>query len=471
MSFCEQCGKPLHEGARFCGACGAVVPEEKIVAEAAVEAPAEPTAWSCKGCAAENPAEALFCSRCGAGREAAAAAEGRTQELPTAVMAAATGRQPAPATDLVSVPDASVTDGTAGGGTGAGAGFARALRTPWIIALIALLVAVAVTTGVLIFAIHGNNHQEASATFDSSSQAIVAPLSPLVTSVASGLPSSLAHCRWSTKLTAATSAAQRLQSVLVQSQSDAGKLVSQNTSQASSKQALTAALGSLGAYAQAVSVLPAQLSAVTPAQAQALQRAATAAQAACQHLHAVAPTLPPMTLESCAIMTAGARKANKDASLRLFLTKVQNDILDQSQNGRSDLVQAVSGVVGMTLNPDDAANTIESVQSNRQSLLDQLSAMTEPNDTRASRIFNLLQQSLQHSIEADRYYAAWMHEVYNYYYQPPMGYMGNVPHDANYDSALAQDNMAGAAKRRFCRVYDPIARRLGLRANWREGEI
>jgi len=70
-----------------------------------------------------------------------------------------------------------------------------------------------------------------------------------------------------------------------------------------------------------------------------------------------------------------------------------------------------------------------------------------------------------------RYYVAWMHGVYKYYYQPPQGYMGSVPHDGNYDSAASQSSLAGTAKSSFCRLYNPLARRFGLRANWQATEI
>jgi len=220
-----------------------------------------------------------------------------------------------------------------------------------------------------------------------------------------------------------------------------------------------------------VAALPSQLSAVTPAQAQALHHAASAAQAACRQLRSVAAGLPPLAVGACAAIPAGARKARSDAALRLFLLRVQNDILNQSQYGRKDLVAAVGGVQGMTLNPDDAATTIDSVRSNRQSLLDQLSAMDVPNDRRATKLCDLLQQSLQHSIEADRYFAAWMHGVYNYYYAEPQGYLGNVPLDGNYHKAVSQSSMAGVSKSRFCRAYNPIALRFDLRHNWQAGQL
>lgn len=427
MSFCEDCGKPRHEGARFCGACGAAVPEDKVEPEAtAAEALPEPSAWSCPSCGVENGAEALFCSHCGARHASTSPPGGRSADAPTAVMAGAAAPQTSSETADGDVPEAAADKGGASD-AGPRGRVIHTLRTPWVIALIVVLVVIAVAASVLVVVVSRGRDQQVSATFASQSQAIVTPLAPMVSGVASALPVSLAKCTWSTKLAPAVRSAEHLQTALVQSESDCAKLTSRSDAQASTKQALGKALGALATYAEAVAALPSQLSAVTPAQAQALHHAASAAQAACRQLRSIAAGLPPLAVGACAAIPAGARKARSDAALRLFLLRVQNDILNQSQYGRKDLVAAVGGVQGMTLNPDDAATTIDSVGSNRQSLLDQLSAMDVPNDRRATKLYDLLQQSLQHSIEADRYFAAWMHGVYNYYYAEPQGYLGNVP--------------------------------------------
>ncbi len=474
MSFCENCGKPLRGGARYCGGCGAFVPEDEGKTESvAAGASSEPTAWSCSSCGAQNPAEGRFCLLCGASRDAPPASASRAEEAQTVALVGAA----LPQDSLDASADCADEAFIDAGGESAGRSrlwVSRALHTPWILALIAVVVIMAVAAGALATVVHGSNSkkgQEASAAFDSQSRAIVTGLAPMTTSAAAHLPASLAACKWSTTLGPAVTSAKRLQTALAKAQSDCAALASQNASQAATKQAISAALRALAAYAGAVVVLPPRLSAVTPVEAQALQAAATAAQAAGKHLNRVAPGLQSLNPGTCTFMLAGARNAHSDAALRTFLVRIQNDILDQSQYGRSDIVRAVAGVRGMTMNPDDAATMIESVQSNRQSLLDQLSAMGVPDDTHAAKVFNLLQQSLQHSIEADRYFAAWMHKVYNYYYQWPQGYLGNVPYDSNYDSAVAQSSMANASKSRFCSAYNPIAHRLGLRATWQAGQL
>ena len=452
MAFCESCGKSLHDGARFCGGCGAAVPEDKVEDEAAATVVQVPSSWACASCGSANGAEAGFCSRCGAvgGFGAPAVADQPTVAMSTAAIE----RGPAVAVD--------------GGSTGSG----RTPRRTLIIALAAAVVLVLVAVAAFVVVTRNSADAERSSdTFDSQALAVVTSLAPVADKVATRLPVSLRRCVWSTSLAPAVRSAENLRTAIQQSQTASAALQPQTEEQTATKQALDAALKSLGAYAEAVSGLSPQLSVVTPAQAQALRKDASAAKAACAALSTTAATLPKLAVNDCSVVPAGAHKARKDAALRIFLIKVQNDILNQSQYGRSDIIEAVAGVNGMTMNPDDAATMIESVQFNRQSLLDQLSSMTVPDDQRATAAYDLLQQALQHSIEADRYYAAWMHDVYDYYYQEPEGYMGNVPHDNNYDEALNQSAMAGTAKSSFCSMYNPIAKRFALKHNWSQGQL
>ena len=468
MSFCEDCGKSLREGARFCGSCGANVPDDEAAAQA-VAAPPEPaSSWACPSCGTANDAEARFCSQCGLGR-GLRAPDATGREAATTLISPPVVAPDEPA---ATIETAQIERGPASpvdGGPSAGGRFSRR----WlIIALIAALAIVLLAVAAFVIVTRNQaDGQKASDTFDSQSQAIVTPLAPMADAVASRLPVSLKKCAWSTNLSPAVRSAERLRTAVQQSQADSAALVAQNPSQTAAKQALDGALTALGTYVDAVAGLPPQLSAVTPAQAQDLRRDASDAQSACKDLSTAATALPKLAVNACSVVPAGAHKARKDAALRIFLIKVQNDILNQSQYGRRDIIAAVAGVDGMTMNPDDAATMIESVQSNRQSLLDQLSSMSVPDDRRATSAYDLLQQALQHSIEADRYYAAWMHEVYDYYYQEPQGYMDNVPHNNNYDEAVNQSSMAGSAKSSFCRVYNPIAKRFALRHDWTEGRL
>lgn len=466
MAFCESCGKPLREGARFCGACGATAPQD-LTGETPSGGQIGSGAWSCPACTTENQADSLFCSHCGAGRGAAVpqANESATAVLPPAVTSHAAEAAAAPGADSQSPAETPAQVAPV-------AKLWNVVRRPWVLAFVAVIAFLA-AAGVLALATHRGNTQKAAAAtaFASQSQTIVASLVPMANRLAASVPASAGRCTWSTSLTAAVRSAGELQSALAQSQDDCAKLEPSNADETSVKQAMMAALTSLATYTGAVANLPAQLSALTTSQAQTVQSDAAAARAACQHLHAIDTAAQPLTVAPYTTLAAEARKASSDVKLRLFLLKVQNDILDQSQYGRQDIVNAVNGVNGMTANPDDAANTMDSVESNRQSLLDQLSAMTVPDDSRAVGVYNLLQQGLQHSIEADRDYAAWMHDVYNYYYEYPIGYMGNVPHTADYNAAVTQSAMANASKGNFCSRYDRLARRLGLRHTWQAAQI
>ena len=447
MAFCESCGRSLHDGARFCGGCGALVPDDRVEGDAAATVAQVPSFWACASCGTANDAGASYCSRCGRARDfnAPAAVDQPTVPFP----AAAIERRPAVAVH------------------GASTGGGRVSRRTLIIALVVALVLVlgAVMAFVVIM------REKSSDTFDSQTIAIVTLVPPSASQVAALLPALLSECIWSTSLAPAVRSAENLRTAVQQAQTASAVLEPQTQAQTATKQALDAALKSLGAYAAAVSGLPPQLSAVTPAQAQALRRDASAAKGACATLSTTAATLPKLAVNDCSVVPAGAHKARKDAALRVFLIKVQNDILNQSQYGRRDIITAVAGVNGMSMNPDDAANMIESVQSNRQSLLDQLSSMTVPDDQRATAAYDLLQQALQHSIEADRYYAAWMHKVFEYYYEEPQGYMGDVPHESNYDEALSQSAMAGTAKSSFCSLYNPLAGEFAMKHNWSQEQI
>jgi Double zinc ribbon len=468
MAFCESCGKPLRAGARFCGTCGAGVPQGEV-GQAPVAQPSA-TAWSCASCTTANPADALFCSHCGTGRsavpQAAPASEARTAVLPAPPIE--TAQPGVQGTELMqTTPPAE-----ARLGAGQRSGVSNAVRKPWVIVFVAVVVFVA-AAGVLVLALHRGNVEkaQASSAFAGQSHAIVTSLVPLTSSLRASLPASLAACAWSTSLSTSVRDADELQPMVAQAEDECAKLSSSTPSQTAVKQALSGALVALASYTQAISNLPAALSQVTTAQAQTVQNDAAAARDACQHLQTVDAQMQSLPVAACTTLTAGAGKARRDAGLRLFLVRVQNDILDQSQYGRQDIVNAINGVNGMTMNPSDAANQIQSVQSNRQSLLDQLSAMNVPDDARATALFSLLQQALQHSIEADRDFAAWMNDIYTYYWQDPVGYMGNVPHTADYNKAQSQSTLANAAKGSFCSRYDPLARRLGLKHTWQASEI
>lgn len=178
-----------------------------------------------------------------------------------------------------------------------------------------------------------------------------------------------------------------------------------------------------------------------------------------------------VSVAACDHFAAAAAKARKDAALRSFLVKIDNQILHQSANGRDEIIAAVAGVENMTMDPSEASRMVDGVVLNRQSLLQQLTAMTVPDDDRAVQAFDLLQESLHHSIEGDRYFSLWMIEVYNYYYQEPQGYLGHVPRNDDYERAVRECGLATDAKQRFCAAWNKLAARYDLKSTWQHTEI
>ena len=67
MDTCTNCHAPVADGCRFCGACGAPIPQEPV-APAKVPAPgdAKPAPTTCPNCGKTLPSGARFCQSCGA---------------------------------------------------------------------------------------------------------------------------------------------------------------------------------------------------------------------------------------------------------------------------------------------------------------------------------------------------------------------------------------------------------------------
>jgi DNA-binding SARP family transcriptional activator len=151
---------------------------------------------------------------------------------------------------------------------------------------------------------------------------------------------------------------------------------------------------------------------------------------------------------------------NNDAELRSFVGKVEN-FLVQSREGRREVSAAVSGAFDCTLTPRTAAVRLDRVQRNRQSLLQQVAALSVPNSDTALRASDLLQKAAQASIAADWHYRDWL-----------LGRSRCGPPDRSPDlrAARAADVKATRAKQAFLAVFDPLARHYGQRV-WTAGEF
>lgn len=147
-----------------------------------------------------------------------------------------------------------------------------------------------------------------------------------------------------------------------------------------------------------------------------------------------------------------------DPELRAFVHKLEN-FLAQSRTGREEVKRAIAGALDCRLSPAAAEARLDSVQRNRQSLLQQLAALLVPPGDAPLRASDLLQEALAASIAADGVYRDWLRTRRSCRggEQPPA-------------AARQADARATNLKREFLAVFDPLARRFGQRV-WRADEF
>jgi DNA-binding SARP family transcriptional activator len=150
------------------------------------------------------------------------------------------------------------------------------------------------------------------------------------------------------------------------------------------------------------------------------------------------------------------RRANPQ--LRAFVFTVEN-FLAQSHDGRVAVTQVLAGAFDCSVSPQVAAARLDSVQENRQSLLEQLAALHVPEGDEPLRAADLLQQASHASIAADWIYRDWLRTKH-------ACVRGSKPPAA----ARRADARATTIKRRFLAAFDPLARRFGRRI-WREDQF
>ena len=83
--------------------------------------------------------------------------------------------------------------------------------------------------------------------------------------------------------------------------------------------------------------------------------------------------------------------------LRSFVYTLEN-FLQQSREARVEVTRVLAGAFDCSLTPDVAAAQLDSVQENRQSLLEQLAALQVPEGQEALRAADLLQKAIHASI-------------------------------------------------------------------------
>ena len=106
MNTCPNCHAPVADGCRFCGACGAPIPQEPV-APTKVPAPgdAKPAPTTCPNCGKTLPSGARFCQSCGAPITA--------QTEPAAVQAEPAAAQAEPIAAWTEAPTARTRDAAA----------------------------------------------------------------------------------------------------------------------------------------------------------------------------------------------------------------------------------------------------------------------------------------------------------------------------------------------------------------------
>ena len=166
------------------------------------------------------------------------------------------------------------------------------------------------------------------------------------------------------------------------------------------------------------------------------------------------------TVVALALSDRGGSSPSRDTELRAFVVKMEN-FLDQSRQGRRDVADTVSAAFDCRLAPHAAAIRLNRVQRNRQSLLQQVAALSVPASEDALLASDLLQKAGQASIAADWHYRDWL-----------LGHRRCVPPDGSRElrAARTADVKATQTKQSFTSVFNPLARHFHQKT-WRASEF
>ena len=64
-----------------------------------------------------------------------------------------------------------------------------------------------------------------------------------------------------------------------------------------------------------------------------------------------------------------------------------------------------------------------------------------------------------------------MLNIHDYYYQEPEGYQGNVPLDPDYKEGVRLSTTASSYKAQLVKLYNKLAKQLGMRHDWTSKDI
>jgi len=154
----------------------------------------------------------------------------------------------------------------------------------------------------------------------------------------------------------------------------------------------------------------------------------------------------------------GNAPPDTEPELRAFVFKLEN-FLEQSRLGRERVRGSIAAALECRLTPAQAEARLDGVQRNRQSILQQLAALTVPPGDQPLRASDLLQKAIAASIAADGVYRDWLraHASCRSGEPPPA-------------AARRADANATRLKRAFLAAFDPLARRFGQRV-WKADEF
>jgi hypothetical protein len=140
-------------------------------------------------------------------------------------------------------------------------------------------------------------------------------------------------------------------------------------------------------------------------------------------------------------------------------------LLEQSSNSRGQVAAAVQGAAACSLDPRQASATFGAAAQARQSVLTSAAALDVTGLAEGPQLKGLLQQALQHSVEADQDFQAWADELASRGCNP-----SGATQSGSFVAANAASGRATAAKTAFVGAWNPVATRYGLR-QWAAGDI
>jgi hypothetical protein len=177
---------------------------------------------------------------------------------------------------------------------------------------------------------------------------------------------------------------------------------------------------------------------------------------------ATAPTTTSASASSVA--TNNASGGNPQPVDRVAAERMQA-LLEQSSNSRGQVAAAVQGAAACSLDPRQASATFGAAAQARQSVLTSAAALDVTGLAEGPQLKGLLQQALQHSVEADADFRAWADELASRGCNP-----SGATQSGSFVAANAASGRATAAKTAFVGAWNPVAARYGLR-QWAAGDI